>query len=176
MAFTSARGMSLPSSTVSSRMTSCSMGHLLDALQVLGAHDEGLLLVAVHDVDDERFALLAGDDAGQALEALVRHAAVLAGFHLDGHVRAFLELAQDAVRGQDALLPGVLQQQVAGLGTESLGADGHGWPLFPRWPRVGYRRWVGPGHLSCLIAVWGACTVPRRQLACRVAHGILISE
>src|SRR5687767_14531018 len=84
MALTSARLTRRPSSTVSSRMTSASLmsGRLLlagvDGDQVLGADDVRLGHVAVQDVEDEGLALLAADDRGQALEALVRHAAVLA--------------------------------------------------------------------------------------------------
>src|SRR5688572_7204386 len=143
MALTSARLTRRPSSTVSSRMTSTSlMADLLARLdrdEVLGADDERLGHVPVHDVEDEGLALLAADDADQALEALVRHAAVLAGLELDGDVVADLELLQHAVGRQDAALARVLQQQVARLGAESLGADGHGEVLVPAEPWVGHR-------------------------------------
>src|ERR1041385_8280568 len=107
MALTSARLTRRPSSTASSRMTSASLmaGRLLlDRLQVLGAHDEGLGLVAVQDRDDEGVALLAGHGARDALEALVRHAGVLRGLVLDGHAAADGELLQHAVGRQDAAL------------------------------------------------------------------------
>src|SRR5262249_20892169 len=54
------------------------------------------------------------------------HAAVLARLELDGDAGADLELGEDAVGRQHAALARVLPQQEAGLGAESLGADGHG--------------------------------------------------
>src|SRR5687768_1327074 len=110
MALTSARLTRRPSSTASSMMTSTSLMSLasLEGEQVLGADDEGLGHVAVQDVDDEGGSLLAGDGAGQALEALVRHAAVLAGLELDGDAGSDRELGQHAVGRQAALVAGVL--------------------------------------------------------------------
>jgi hypothetical protein len=70
--------------------------------EVLGASDHGLLHVTVFNRNDPSDALALLDEARSAVEAAVRHTALLPTVKDDGHAVAFFVLVHDAADVQTA--------------------------------------------------------------------------
>jgi hypothetical protein len=88
--------------------------------EVLGASDHGLLHVTVFNGDNPCNALALLDEARTAVEAAVRHTALLPTVEDDGHAVAFLVFVHDAADVQAASLVLPSSQDASGADSLSL--------------------------------------------------------